>query len=129
MTTEDYLRDLIHQLVLHYPEWPHTMWVRAKEEAMEYSPRAAAMRDVTLRTHLPHKCRGQFCCIHNPSPHHMRDWPLVWNERKNLMERVCEHNLAHPDPDDATYKRRAGLTFLTEHECDGCCNPPETLLP
>jgi hypothetical protein len=37
---------------------------------------------------------------------------------KRIMERVCKHEIAHPDPDD--YKA-AAVTRL--HGCDGCCTP------
>lgn len=74
-----------------------------------------------LITHDPDKCSGEFCCIHNPSPHHMRDWPMVWRGDKGQMERICPHGVGHPDPDDAAYRHRVGEGYKTIHGCDGCC--------
>lgn len=83
------------------------------------------MRDVILRTHGKDACRGQYCCIHNPSNHHMRDWPMNWRPDKNQMERICPHGIGHPDPDDAAHKERMHEGHLNIHSCDGCCSKPE----
>jgi hypothetical protein len=47
---------------------------------------------------------GLACCIHNPSDHPMKEFPLVWRDDKNAMERRCPHGTGHPDPDDLMYK-------------------------
>jgi len=75
---------------------------------------------VLTNVHSKTKCKGEYCCIHNPSKHHMSDWQQVWREDKGAMERVCEHGIGHPDPDDPYYSmtKHAGV-----HGCDGCCNP------
>jgi hypothetical protein len=83
------------------------------------------MMNALLRTHDPRKCHGQACVIHNPSDHHMRDWPVNWREDLGVMERICEHGVGHPDPDDLAHKRRIGLAVLGEHGCDFCCCLPE----
>ena len=68
---------------------------------------------VLLRTHGPSKCQGRPCCIHHPSAHHMREWPLNWRGDTGVMERVCPHGAGHPDPDHMAY-----VTSLTpEHDC------------
>ena len=67
------------------------------------------------------QCAGRHCCIHNPSDHHMRDWPMSWRGDKGVMERTCPHGVGHPDPDDAAYNIRNGRGHLTTHGCDGCC--------
>lgn len=69
-------------------------------------------------------CRGDHCCIHNPSNHHMRDWPLHWRADRKLMERICEHGVGHPDPDDMAFKEFLGLNVKTIgiHGCCGCCD-------
>jgi hypothetical protein len=82
------------------------------------------MRNVLLKTHAPEQCQGEPCCIHNPSSHHMLDWPLNWREDIGVMERICPHGVGHPDPDDAAHKRRIGRAVLTVHGCDGCCQTP-----
>jgi len=74
-------------------------------------------------THSSDKCKGHFCCLHNPSKHHMRDWPLVWRADKGAMERLCpEHGVGHPDPDDAAYNERIGKAYNNIHGCCGCCH-------
>jgi hypothetical protein len=71
--------------------------------------------DRVLIVHPKTKCKGQNCCIHNPSDHHMRDWPQNWRGDRNLMERICPHGIGHPDPDDPNPDK--------VHGCDGCCDP------
>lgn len=66
-------------------------------------------------THQPGTCMGEYCCIHNPSDHHMREWKMNWRGDRRLMERICEHGVGHPDPDD--------ISTDTVHGCDGCCAP------
>ena len=61
-------------------------------------------------------CEGQICPIHNPSDHHMRDWPTNWRYDRGMMERICPCGVGHPDPDD-----RAEDTI---HGCCGCCAIP-----
>lgn len=71
-------------------------------------------------------CTG-WCSIHNPSPHHMRNWRRVWRDDRGMMERTCRHGVGHPDPDDLAYKARSAgeeALFFWEgiHGCDGCCS-------
>lgn len=86
-------------------------------------PNGQALHNV----HTPDACTGRACCIHNPSSHHMRDWPMVWRADRGLMERTCSHGIGHPDPDHMAYvlqfpgqvgERESGV-----HGCDGCCQP------
>lgn len=65
--------------------------------------------------HSPSACEGRGCPIHHPSQHHMRDWPQNWRNDRRMMERICEHGVGHPDPDDLNANRA--------HGCDGCCDP------
>ena len=67
----------------------------------------------TVIVHNKELCKDRFCCIHNPSNHHMIDWPQVWRDDRKLMERVCPHGIGHPDPDDISKDKI--------HGCDGCC--------
>lgn len=81
-----------------------------------------------LNTHPPSKCRGQYCVVHNPSDHHMRDWPLNWRADRYLMERMCAHGCGHPDPDDVAFQRSHPVLkgrAPGSHGCDGCCWAPE----
>lgn len=69
-------------------------------------------------------CLVHGCAIHNPSDHHMKDWPTNWRADRRLMERVCPHGVGHPDPDTVNYRKvNEGATdddFI--HGCDGCCH-------
>lgn len=69
-----------------------------------------------LHVHGQERCAGQICCIHNPSAHHMGEWPQNWRADRRQMERLCPHGHGHPDPDD--------LNPDTVHGCDGCCQQP-----
>lgn len=83
----------------------------------------AQVGEVLLRTHGPSKCEGRPCCIHNPSPHHMREWPLNIRFDRGITERMCPHGIGHPDPDDAAYRKtRPGGFDDGTHGCDGCCS-------
>lgn len=75
------------------------------------------MGEQILYVHAPDVCSGQDrpCCIHRPSSHHMRTWPQLWRSDGGYMERVCPHNVGHPDPDS--------LNNGSLHTCDGCCAP------
>lgn len=75
-------------------------------------------------------CQGRNCPIHNPSDHHMKDFPLHWRDDSGFMERICPHGVGHPDPDDLAFRNeRYRSIHGTEpawtgmHGCDGCCNP------
>lgn len=91
------------------------------------------MQEVKLKggqhiiAHEVEQCQGQTCCIHNPSDHHMRNWPQYWRDDTKVMERTCEHGIGHPDPDHLTYKRQFLRLDEREwdsiHGCDGCCHP------
>jgi hypothetical protein len=72
-----------------------------------------------LVVHTPDECGDEPCCIHNPSEHPLRDWPLHW--RGHVMERICSHGIGHPDPDDLAWRRRSGQPDPSVHGCDGCC--------
>lgn len=61
------------------------------------------------------------CVVHRPSQHHMSDWGLVWNGQDTQMERLCPHDLPHPDPDDVAYWKWVGQSWKSNHDCDGCC--------
>jgi hypothetical protein len=63
------------------------------------------------------------CPIHRPTPHHMRQWPMVLRASRNrLIERTCEHGIGHPDPDSAPWVMKM-FADTGIHGCDGCCTP------
>jgi hypothetical protein len=66
--------------------------------------------------HPTGSCYGPHCCIHNPSDHHMRKWPMRFAHEGNGMERQCPHGYWHPDPDDE--RARHGLP--TRVHCLNC---------
>jgi hypothetical protein len=85
-----------------------------------------------VRVHGSAQCAGSACCIHNPSNHHMKTWPLVFVPGPHSGGyRVCEHQVVHPDPDSQAYLISQGepfallamLTHKTVLSCDGCCTP------
>ncbi len=69
--------------------------------------------EVITNVHSPEKCKGEHCPIHKMSDHHMRGWPQHWRNDRGIMERICEHGVGHPDPDDPCTDKI--------HGCDGCC--------
>ena len=77
-----------------------------------------------IYVHDKEDCTGN-CCIHNPSDHHMKDWPTHWRDDRMLMERICPHGIGHPDPDDIEFKRKKFGDKVADiesvHGCDGCC--------
>lgn len=80
---------------------------------------------VTLNTHGKGDCAGGHCVIHNPSEHPLNKAPLNWRGDRGVMERICDHGIGHPDPDDIEFKRltRGDEIAAAEaiHGCDGCC--------
>jgi hypothetical protein len=65
-------------------------------------------------------CQGNFCVIHNPSDHIMKDFPTHWRGDRGIMERICPHGIGHPDPDDLAFRAKHGDDDGV-HGCDGCC--------
>ena len=75
--------------------------------------------------HDPALCEGRVCPVHNPTRHHLRGMPRHWRADRGFLERVCEHGVGHPDPDQiaawrALYGPR-GAEASAVHGCDGCC--------
>lgn len=87
-------------------------------------------KPVTISVHAASVCTPP-CAIHAPSKHILDDRPLLWREDKGQMERVCEHDVGHPDPDDLAYhlnvlkdihpEMRGLIDAKVQHGCDGCC--------
>lgn len=73
--------------------------------------------------HLESACSGRHCVIHDPSDHHMRDLPIIWNAQETQMERLCAHDVTHPDPDDLAYWVSVGSDWKAHHDCcpERCC--------
>lgn len=75
-----------------------------------------------MTTHPPERCDGEFCVVHNPSDHSMKDWPVHFRFDAYLTERICPHGIGHPDPDDLAFHKRSGRGGMGVHGCDGCCS-------
>lgn len=85
------------------------------------------VRPAGLVIHNPVLCKGTFCPFHNPSPHHMVNWPIfVRVDKDYLTERLCPHGIGHPDPDSVAFFIRSwgeqdgGAMGI--HGCDRCCS-------
>lgn len=77
---------------------------------------------VLTNVHPPERCAGEPCVIHNPSDHHMREWPTNWRGDTGVMERMCPHGIGHPDPDAMAFERTQRHAWMGVHGCDGCCS-------
>lgn len=75
--------------------------------------------------HDSDSCLGDFCVIHNPSNHAMKDFPTHWRDDRKIMERMCPHGIGHPDPDQLDFIERTrgaeAARIESVHGCDGCC--------
>lgn len=74
--------------------------------------------DDWIHCHEELTCRGDFCTLHNRSDHKMRSFPQHWRSDRAIMERICEHGVGHPDPDE--FRIRNGEDDGS-HGCDLCC--------
>ena len=72
---------------------------------------------ILSNVHKNGTCMGETCTIHKMSAHSMRSWPQSWRQTSGYMERICTHNLGHPDPDE--------IISVRPHACDGCCKEEE----
>ena len=74
-----------------------------------------------VNVHPMNKCIGRPCVIHSPTNHHMRSWKLHWRSDRAIFERICEHGIGHPDPDQFDYWKSIGQDWQAVHGCDWCC--------
>lgn len=82
-----------------------------------------------LWTHQAKVCVADpACVVHRPSNHHMRDMPMHWRSDRGQMERICEHGVGHPDPDDLAFHLSKGRDYMGVHGCCGCCDPTGMML-
>ena len=68
--------------------------------------------------HRREDCNGGPCPIHHPSDHPLAGAKTHWREDRGIMERICEHGIGHPDPDDVRVRNDLDSGI---HGCDGCC--------
>lgn len=77
-----------------------------------------------VRTHNAQGCAQSpipNCAIHNPSERAKKLGKLHWRVDRGFFERICEHGVGHPDPDDARFQEGNGREDIWTHGCDGCC--------
>jgi hypothetical protein len=99
--------------------WPeYSAWVERDQLPVDDSREPGVLHRVRLQggevimAHGVTDCERP-CPIHWPSQHHMRSWPQHWRVDRGIIERLCDHGVGHPDPDD---KSRDKI-----HGCCGCC--------
>lgn len=110
--------------------------IHESDPALEYVDTATVPGEIWLihghriiGVHLRQNCKGRSCVIHNPSIHHMRSMDLLYRDDRNIFERICEHGIGHPDPDQFSYWKEMGTEFEAVHGCDGCCREPKGWMP
>lgn len=76
-----------------------------------------------INVHSTKDCIGDHpCAVHNnASIHALCQAPMLWREDRNILERICEHGIGHPDYDSANYLESIGQGYQNVHGCDGCC--------
>lgn len=81
---------------------------------------------VLVDIHSINLCASYACSIHHPSQHLMVGMLQVYDFDKKLMQRVCNHGVKHPDPDDRALHLRSKDGFDLSHTCCSkhCCQPP-----
>lgn len=80
--------------------------------------------DMVWKVHKKDRCAGEFCAIHNPSDHALKDAKLIMRTdsfKYGLVERICEHGIGHSDPDSVAWYASIGSHGMGVHGCDGCC--------
>ena len=91
-----------------YWYWRHTV------EEMDLLDRLTGVHepDITCAT---------VCPIHRPSdgPHRLLPWH--WRNDRGIFERICEHGVGHPDPDQMLWWMTQQQASQAMHGCDGCC--------
>lgn len=99
------------------------VWVGPATDPLFGAPQGES---ILVNVHPESRCAGRPCVLHNPSDHHMREWPTLWRADTGVMERTCPHGIGHPDPDDVEYHKSKGRPWMAVHGCDGCCRPRST---
>lgn len=93
-------------------------WLHGRAKEPEASYWVLLGGEKIYNPHSPEQCKGEYCCLHNPSDHPLADCPQHWRSDRRIMERRCEHGTWHPDPDDVAYQKQRYGAVDTMH---GCC--------
>lgn len=72
---------------------------------------------IRVNIHKEDECYNS-CAIHRRTNHHMRNFSQFYMFDKDIMTRVCSHDVRHPDPDDPA---AMASEFAMDHDCDACC--------
>ena len=73
-------------------------------------------------THLEGECAGEYCVIHNPSDHKMREWKTCWRADRGIVERLCpECGRFVMDPDCEAFLLATGQYLSEAHTLDCVC--------
>lgn len=76
-----------------------------------------------VNVHSTSACDGRGCGIHDhPSDHPLKDAAMNWRIDRQILERICDHGIGHPDHDSAKYLESIGKGYENVHGCDGCCS-------
>ena len=73
-----------------------------------------------VNVHNEEACAGRVCIIHSPTKHGMSEWPIIWRDDRAIFERICEHGVGHPDPDQLPFWEETNQVYQAVHSCDGC---------
>ena len=103
------------------PEKTGEPTVRTQLTRRTHNAQERALLDTLTGVHPRAACAGEPCVVHNPTDHPLRSWPLLWRGDRGIFERVCEHGVGHPDPDQFVYWDRTGQPWQRVHGCCGCC--------
>lgn len=110
---------------LEYRSWAKECWLpTAAEHALEradvlWSRTPGVEEPELIRVHSPVRCRPP-CPVHWPSEHPLAAAAMHWDAEQGIIQRICDHELLHPDPDDQQVRLHEELR---DHRCDGCCSP------
>lgn len=110
------------------PTMPRTLAELPEFRVMSGAPREDG-HFATCQVHAPEACAGRPCPFHAPSDHPLNDAPwFLWHSNYGwLTMRVCEHRVAHPDPDSVAFMvERIPPEFQNDEPITHrpCCYPP-----
>lgn len=97
---------------------PGSSWIRTLCSTCRRGGFTLVGGEQLVRVHSAWDCAPESCPIHRPSRHHMVMWPQHYRDDRKIMERICEHGVGHPDPDDVRIRKGVDEGV---HSCCGCC--------
>jgi hypothetical protein len=73
-----------------------------------------------LTHHNGNVCFGQYCPLHNPSDHSLREYPLDWDAKAGVMVRVLPDGGTEIDPDEYRLHSPEKYLYRNAAKCKGC---------